>query len=124
MGMGVSRSASARAQALLLEHLTPEQAADWKANQAFNVRGSNGRLWRVAPGHAGRHTSMVREDGTGTAVWPVDLLLRADWALAMLLHLTAHEYRVYESGCHARLTYPSVPTGNDAFLPTDYGGKL
>jgi hypothetical protein len=34
-------------EALLRERLTPAQLADYEANAAFNVRGSNDRLYRV-----------------------------------------------------------------------------
>jgi hypothetical protein len=110
-------TARSRATRLLMQYLTPEQAEDWEANHAINVRGSDGHLWRITPEYMGEHRSMIRDDGVGTAVWPVGLSIRADFALAMKLELESNEQRVYDAGCHDHFmgTRPR---------PHDYGGAL
>lgn len=115
--------AQARAEGLLQQHLTPEQADDWRASRAFNVRGSNGSLFRLTASERGSHSSVVREEyllpdpafSLGVAVWPVGLQIEADWALSMLLYLRANETEVVNSGCHGRMMKANI---------TDYGGKL
>jgi hypothetical protein len=124
-----------RSEALLLEYLTPEQAKDWKRYRAFNVRGSDGGLFRIRPSRSGYHQSVVRltPPGTavdryqlayqqviggrayGTAVWPIGLQLSADWALAMLLYLQSNEQQVLESGCHGWVPAKGI---------SDYQGAL
>jgi hypothetical protein len=110
-------TARSRATRLLMQYLTPEQAEDWEANHAINVRGSNGHLWRITPTCMGEHRSMIRDDGVGTAVWPIGLSIRADFALAMKLELESNEQRVFDAGCHDRYmgTCPR---------PHDYDGAL
>lgn len=116
---GDSPDAKARAEGLLREHLTPGQLKDWAQNRAFNVRGSQGGLYRLTPGFHGRHSSVVRHsDRLGIAVWPVDLLIEADWALALMLYFKADEETVVYSGCHG--PRQELLTGRH----NDYNGEI
>lgn len=116
-------AACERAEAELVRHLTPEQRRDWRKNGGFNVRGSNGALFRLRPKRAPRHTSVVmlddpfsRTGGLGISIWPVGLEIHADWALAMLLYLKDDAYSVIRGGCHElRLSTNGIH---------DYGGRL
>jgi hypothetical protein len=47
------RVAERRAEALLVEHLTPEQRDDWERMKTFRVIGSEGRVYRIRRGIAG-----------------------------------------------------------------------
>lgn len=117
--------AAARAEGLLLDHLTPEQATDWMQNRAFNVRGSQGWLYRLDPGKSPHWWSIAREDGLGTAAWPVGLDIPADWALAMMLYLQANEVRVLGVGCQVQLFNRTTSRYlRRSYLISDYGGKL
>ncbi len=120
------REAERRAEELLLTMLTPEQAEDWKANKAFNVRGSAGNLWRINPKQNGSHAAMIRQDGHGTAVWPIGLEIKADIAIAMLLCLGDSESNVYRSGCHTTGFSDERPWygSTRVTMPHDYSGKL
>lgn len=127
------RDAKEKAESLLLPMLIPEQRRGWAKHRAFSVRGSKGRLWRIDAGRIFRHTSMVREDGIGTAVWPMlngsyegGSIVQGDFAIAMLLYLKDDEQRVYQSGCHEYVFHPPFVegSGRELFVPTDYGGKL
>lgn len=134
--MPVTPEARERSEALLREYLTPEQLADWEGNRAFNVRGSDGSLFRLTPALHGSHSSVVRRgpvrptdpneakyyaspDGThglGICVWPHGLqVVPADWALALMLYLQANEDQVVRTGCHG--------TG-PAYEINDYEGRL
>jgi len=90
-----------RAEALLRRFLTPAQVREWESKQQITVRGSLGSKFRLRPYRHTRHDSVVREDGFGTSVWPIDIYIAADWALAMMLRLENNEADVVRSGCHA-----------------------
>jgi len=105
------------AEELLMPYLTPEQAEDWSLNGAFNVRGSDNLLYRVNGGYA--HDALIREDGTGTAVWCQEVSeIPADNALGLLLYLGSNARHVFSSGCHSY-------AGNYVYnRPTDYDGAI
>jgi hypothetical protein len=109
--------ADRRAEELLASFLTPEQQADWRIRRAFNVRGSNGNLYRLDHTQAYSNMGCVQGGtGMGLAVWCEGLDIPADWALGLMFHLQAHESEVIRTGC--KVYYGS------RFWPTDYGGKL
>lgn len=100
-GKEITKTARERAERLLRKHLTPEQKEDWRKNQAFNARGSEGSLYRVSPRlHPDFGLGVLRADGEGVGIWPRGLWIPADFALAMLLWLQADESLVEEIGCH------------------------
>jgi hypothetical protein len=96
--------AEKRAERLLREFLLPEQEQDWEKDEAFNVRGSDGKVYRLCPG-GGHYGGYVVGDQSAnvwnlTNVWPVGLAIAADRALAMMLYVMDDASLVYSSGCH------------------------
>lgn len=115
---GVTKEAVARAEALLLENLTPEQAEDWERTKQFNVRGSSGALYRVRPEYGTYGCSVVLGPQREVAnVWPVCLDIPADRALALLFFIQGWESKVLRTGCRDVVT-------RSVTMPTDYHGKL
>jgi hypothetical protein len=113
-----SRRAQERAEELLTSYLLPCQAEDWKQNRAFNLRGSEGRLWRLADRSALGHDSVIRQGRMGVSVWPIGLGVAADRILGLMLYLQDDEDYVYMTGCHAmRVRGPREVNG-------DYGGMI
>jgi len=103
------KQAVERAEMLLRQYLTNEQLEDWEAHGSIVVKGSLGHLFRLTPRYSGYHKSVVREDHLGIAVWPIGLDIPADWVLAMMLRLEAHEDKVVEAGCHGRVDFYRLP---------------
>jgi hypothetical protein len=97
---GENQEAIDRAEALLARFLTTRQLRQWKRDQRIVVRGSNGTKFQLTPRDHGRHSAVVAEDGLGIAVWPTNLAIAADWALALMLELQADQRRVVGKGCH------------------------
>jgi hypothetical protein len=97
----IAPEAVERAEELLRRFLTPEQIKDWEAHLGFTVLGSDRQLYRVAPGHKLPHSRLVRDDGFGTDVYPIETRIAADWALAMMFYLQDNAPNVVQTGCHA-----------------------
>ncbi len=89
-----------RAEALLRRFLTNKQAREWKHHQTITVTGASGKEWLIKPRSSGNHNAVVCESGLGVCVWPRDINIAADWALAMLLYLQADDTHVTHAGCH------------------------
>jgi hypothetical protein len=98
-----------RAEKLLRRYMDREQTTCWKRFQQILVTGSRGHKFWLAPAYHGTHRGMVRDDNTGTAVWPTGLYIAADWTVALKLLLEADEGLVYHSGCHGPVTFSSYP---------------
>lgn len=87
-------AARQKAEDLLARYLIPAQLKDWKKNRAFNVRGSNRRIYRVYSQH------VVRSDGYLTNVWVSNLRIPADAVLGIMFYLQSNAREVEDSGCH------------------------
>lgn len=84
-----------RAQELLFENLNSLQQNDWLKNNGFNVRGSDGGLWRIT-GYYGHSEAEVHSLGRhgDDATWCIhamDVMPVADHALTFKLYLEANE---------------------------------
>lgn len=85
--------ANGRAERLLIEHLSPQQAEELRASGHFHVRLLNGRRYRIS---RGQHGNVVEVDGAGRGlrslcVQPVGHLPDADAMLAQKLWLETDE---------------------------------
>ena len=99
-----------KANKLLREFLTDEQWADWCEDHGFNVKASDGLLYRINA-HLGAHHShgtLVRDtcnsygrSTIGTCCWAQGLeYIPADQALAVLMYLWHSPSVAWDLGCH------------------------
>lgn len=85
--------ANARAERLLIEHLSPRQSEELRASGHFHVQLMNGRRYRIS---RGQHGNVVEVDGAGRGlrslcVQPMGHLPDADAMLAQKLWLETDE---------------------------------
>jgi hypothetical protein len=119
---GADPDAKARAEELLVSYLSPEQAADFEEHRAFDVRGSNGGLYRLYA-HPTPYASaaLVAECGANKCtvvinVWP-DLAahLPGDVMLAVMLHLVNNEPALLAKGCRDLAPLSMRGPGEDSY---------
>lgn len=105
-----------RARTLLRRYLNSDQLEDQKKTGCFNVRGSNGRLYRISS--RGRLPSFVDDQGDGRNAWPMGLgAIGGDVALALALWLQAEAQWIEQIACW-------WPDAHGYGMPTDYSGGI
>jgi hypothetical protein len=121
--VGDTLEAYQRSEALLKSFLCPEQWKDWEAWGAFNLRGSDGALYRIVVAQGGRNychgypACIIDQGRLGSNVWAqfhYGVLPSADHALTLMLHVMDNVYSVARIGCHDRYST----------APHDYGGAI
>lgn len=108
------REAYKRAEALLLEHLGAQAREDYLRSKEFNVRGSNGRLYRINTRHS---YNVTRDDGASFCAIPRhDCSLPApDIQLALKVWIESNA-----DGYHD----VAIPGEIGAMLPTGYPPQM
>ena len=102
--------ANERAEALLLEHLTEEQAEHWKDKRKFVVMLPNGNSYTID----GERDIVIRADGTKWCLQPEEYMPMADVCLARKLLLEADEAEFLERANNlsvydgATLVFPGI----------------
>jgi hypothetical protein len=105
-----------RGDMLLRLHLIPEQEKDWERTRMFNIRGADGKLYRITPDA----TQYSERESYGFFVYPCDESLPApDRILAMKLHLEHSVKQMLEEACRFGRTVPEIKRYIE-----DYGGKI
>lgn len=100
-----------KAEGLLAEMLSPDQLKDWESNRAFDVRGSDGDIYRIVYSGPYSATGVVNRFGMRSNVWPNGLTVPADQAIGMLLYVMNDAEKAYRTGCHDAVSGGYVPTG-------------
>jgi hypothetical protein len=143
-------SAERKARKLLLGLLTPEQESDLKTTKAFNVRGSDGKLYRLTPRRAPSHWACVYlekfwyggdcdcpscraafpklkepvEKARGMCVFPLArdgrTFPQSDWAISTMLWLMHDAAYLSGIACKDTLASEWIPERNGG----DYGGRI
>jgi hypothetical protein len=106
--------AEQRAEELLKSMISPEQYADWASNRAFDILGSDGRIYRIVGRSGGyRNSAIVDSNGVRANIWPSGLSIDADKAISLLLHMSADAETTWRVGCH---DFHAGPTPTGAYL--------
>jgi hypothetical protein len=103
-------AAEKKSEKLLKSMISPEQYEDWRSNRAFDVRGSDSKLYRVVWGGPYNAMGIINQMGIRSNVWPHGLGLPADSALGMMLYLVNDAPLAWRTGCHDHY-HSNRPTG-------------
>lgn len=122
--MGFLTTPEQRARQLLLEHLLPVQREDYEENAGFNIRASNGALFRL---HHMKcvHNNIVSESARVYGVWPFfympgGILPMDDVLLSQKLGLESDRCQyMLRIACKMSIEAVSGSTG-PMWRPTDY----
>lgn len=111
--------ANTRAEALLIEHLSPQQAEELRLRGHFHVRLLSGRRYRI---RRGQHGNVCEVDGRGQAirslcVQPVGYLPDADAMLAQKLWLETDEAALLRTANITPLRQPERHENTVALAP-------